>query len=71
MLYDVAKWGKLLEYLMWELFDVPNGLEKLKNLSYYFRNDFSNKNEYKTFTKSIYLMNRYLSCFIGCADTIK
>ena len=40
---DVAKWGKLLKYLMWDPFDVPNGLKKLQNLRHCFRNDFSSK----------------------------
>ena len=39
--------GKLLIKTLRESFDVPNGLEKLRNLRHCFQNDFSNKINYK------------------------
>ena len=57
--------AKLLIKSLQELFDVPNGLEKLRNLRHCFQNDFSNKINYKyakLYRNQFIWQIRFVSC---------
>ena len=57
--------GKLLIKTLRESFDVPNGLEKLRNLRHCFQNDFSNKINYKyakRYRNQFIWQIRFVSC---------
>ena len=66
--------GKLLIKTLRESFDVPNGLEKLRNLRHCFQNDFSNKINYKyakRYRNQFIWQIRFVSCHFKFTSNTK